>query len=30
MWCRLYSRCDRLVLHAEPKSTEKTALLSGT
>jgi hypothetical protein len=23
MWCRLYSRCDRLVLHAEPKTAEK-------
>ena len=23
MWCRLYSRCDRLVLHAEPKAAEK-------
>ena len=21
MWCRLYSRCDRLVLHAEPKNS---------
>jgi hypothetical protein len=23
MWCRLYGRCDRLVLHAEPKMAEK-------
>ena len=23
MWCRLYSRCDRLVLHAEAKTAEK-------
>jgi hypothetical protein len=23
MWCRLYSRCDRLVLHAEPKRPKK-------
>jgi hypothetical protein len=33
MWCQLYSRCDRLVLHAEPKSAEKrkkTDVLSGT
>jgi len=22
MWCRLYSRCDRLMLHAEPKTAE--------
>jgi hypothetical protein len=33
MWCRLYSRCDRLVLHAEPKRAEnsgKTGVLSST
>jgi hypothetical protein len=30
MWCRLYSRCDRLVLHAEPKKSSKTAVLSST
>jgi hypothetical protein len=24
MWCRLYSRCDRLVLHAERKKHVKT------
>jgi hypothetical protein len=24
MWCRLYSRCDRLVLHAERKKNVKT------
>ncbi len=30
MWCQLYSLCDRLVLHAEPKKPEKTAVLSGT
>jgi len=30
MWCRLYSRCDRLVLHAAPKKAEKTAVLSST
>src|SRR5450830_1553601 len=30
MWCQLYSRCDRLVLHAEPKKPEKTAVLSST
>jgi hypothetical protein len=30
MWCRLYSRCDRLVLHVEPKKPEKTAILSST
>jgi hypothetical protein len=24
MWCRLYSRCDRIVLHAEPKKHVKT------
>jgi hypothetical protein len=30
MWCRLYSRCDRLVLHAEPKKLEKIAVLSST
>jgi len=29
MWCRLYSRCDRLVLHAEPKKSRKTVGLSG-
>lgn len=29
MWCQLYSRCDRLVLHAEPKKRSKTAILSG-
>ncbi len=28
MWCQLYSRCDRLVLHAEPKKPEKTGILS--
>ena len=28
MWCRLYSRCDRLVLHAEPKKLEKTVVLN--
>ncbi len=27
MWCRLYSRCDRLILHAEPKSSRKAAIL---
>jgi hypothetical protein len=26
--CRLYSRCDRLVLHAVPKKPEKSAVLS--
>ena len=26
MWCRLYSRCDRLVLHAEPKTTENEGI----
>jgi hypothetical protein len=30
MWCRLYSRCNRLVLHAEPKKPEKAAVLSST
>lgn len=30
MWCRLYSRCDRLVLHAEPKKLEKTDVLSSS
>jgi hypothetical protein len=30
MWCQLYSRCDRLVLHAEPKKPEKTAVFSST
>jgi hypothetical protein len=30
MWCQLYSRCDRLVLHAEPKKPEKAAVLSST
>jgi hypothetical protein len=30
MWCRLYSRCDRLVLHAEPKKPEKAAVFSGS
>jgi hypothetical protein len=28
MGCWLYSRCDRLVLHAEPEKPEKTAVLS--
>jgi hypothetical protein len=30
-WCKLYSRCDRLALHAEPKASKKrvkTAVLS--
>jgi hypothetical protein len=26
MWCRLYSRCDRLVLRAEPEKRLKTAI----
>jgi len=30
MWCRLYSRCDRLVLRVEPKKIGKAAVLSGT
>ena len=30
MWCQLYPRCDRLVLHAEPKKPEKTAVFSST
>jgi hypothetical protein len=30
MWCRLYSRCDRLILHAEPKESRKSAALSST
>ena len=30
MWCRLYSRCDRLVLHAELKKFEKLAILSSS
>jgi hypothetical protein len=30
MWCQLYSRCDRLVLHVEPKKPGKSAVLSST
>jgi hypothetical protein len=28
MWCQLFSRCDRLVLHAEAKTSRKSAVLS--
>ena len=28
MWCKLYSQCDRLVLHAKPKPSRKTAYLT--